>query len=303
MKKNAVLIFGRFNPPTKGHEKLFRTAMAMGSRTDADTIVFLSNTQDEKNPLTRQEKARYIKRSIPELVIGPAEVRNPAAMLTWAKQTGYERVIMLAGDDRLEGYNRLVASWGKNETPPKMPVKVVALSRIGHMDAVRVSGTAARAMARRGDVAGLQNILISGAATPVIAAEIVKKLQRRLGVQERANMVIKGFRSWLLSEAEGDPPPGTKMKNQDRDPKDTKLPDEPPKEGEQNPPSPPTGPPPAPKPKPPIPPFPVDATEDDGRVGADRPENQAKLVIHPPVRMKTGMINKLKMIQQQNATY
>ena len=301
--KRAVLIFGRFNPPTKGHEKLFRSALEIGKRDHADTVVFLSNTQDAKNPLMPAEKARYIKQSIPDLTIGPSTVRNPVQMLTWAKGVGYEQVIVLVGNDRVDSYTQLVTSWRRTEQPPKMSVSVVALSRIGHMDASLVSGTRARILARRGDVAGLQNILISGAATPAIAAQIVRKLQDRLGVQERTHMVIKGFRSWLR-EAEGDPPPGTDMKKPDRDPKDTKLPDEPPKEGEQNPPIPPqaSGAP-KPKPVPSVPPLPVDATEDDGRVKADREENQAKLVIHPPVRMRSSMITKFKMLKQQNDTY
>ena len=55
---SAAFVFGRFNPPTLGHKKLFDQL-----KTVSDVrFVFVSHTQDKKkNPLYHDEKIKYMK--------------------------------------------------------------------------------------------------------------------------------------------------------------------------------------------------------------------------------------------------
>ena len=58
----AVFTFGRFNPPTIGHEKLLKVVANTASKEGADEYVFPSHSQDaKKNPLTNDQKVVFMK--------------------------------------------------------------------------------------------------------------------------------------------------------------------------------------------------------------------------------------------------
>ena len=46
--KTAVFVFGRFNPPTIGHEKLLNALTATAQREGGTALVYTSSTQDAK---------------------------------------------------------------------------------------------------------------------------------------------------------------------------------------------------------------------------------------------------------------
>lgn len=51
--KTAVFAFGRFNPPTIGHEKLINAVIAVTQREGGTAFIYGSHTQDSrKNPLS-----------------------------------------------------------------------------------------------------------------------------------------------------------------------------------------------------------------------------------------------------------
>ena len=57
--KTAVFSFGRFNPPTIGHELLINKVSKVASRNRADAFIFPSGSQDaKKNPLDYAEKIK-----------------------------------------------------------------------------------------------------------------------------------------------------------------------------------------------------------------------------------------------------
>ena len=64
--EGAVVTFGRFNPPTTGHEKLLKSASAE-SRTGADLRIYPSRTVDsKKNPLQPGTKIEYMQKMFPD---------------------------------------------------------------------------------------------------------------------------------------------------------------------------------------------------------------------------------------------
>ena len=61
-RSTAVFAFGRFNPPTIGHQKLLDKVMDMTKQVNGKGYVFLSQKQNNKtDPLTFKEKQDYIK--------------------------------------------------------------------------------------------------------------------------------------------------------------------------------------------------------------------------------------------------
>jgi len=64
-KKEVVFTFGRFNPPTTGHEKLMNklASVAIGS----NYRVYASHSQDaKKNPLQYDEKVKIMRKMFPK---------------------------------------------------------------------------------------------------------------------------------------------------------------------------------------------------------------------------------------------
>ena len=63
----AVFTFGRFNPPTTGHEKLLKVLMNTASKQRGDYYVFMSHSQDKKkNPLSQDQKMMFMKLMFPK---------------------------------------------------------------------------------------------------------------------------------------------------------------------------------------------------------------------------------------------
>jgi len=60
-EKTAVMAFGRFNPPTVGHEKLIQKVKAVSDEHGASGHVFASHTElKSKDPLPQAAKIGYL---------------------------------------------------------------------------------------------------------------------------------------------------------------------------------------------------------------------------------------------------
>ena len=69
-RATAVFAFGRFNPPTIGHEKLLDKVKAMTKQVNGKGFLFLSHKQNNKtDPLSFKEKQDYLKLFYPDLAI------------------------------------------------------------------------------------------------------------------------------------------------------------------------------------------------------------------------------------------
>ena len=65
-KDSIVLAWGRFNPPTTGHEKLINTVVAQARKRGADYRIYPTKSEDpKKNPLTFKEKVRFMRKMFP----------------------------------------------------------------------------------------------------------------------------------------------------------------------------------------------------------------------------------------------
>ena len=181
LKPSVVMTFGRFNPPTKGHEKLFKTIMALATKTNASPVIFASSTQDDKkNPLSHKEKTSYIQSALPSLSVGPETVRTIPDALTWVQKNKVTSVVIFVGGDRLPEFERLVKSWqAKNDPENGLTITVKGIPREGAMDPSLVSGTAARKFAMAGDDAALKNVLITGLTSSQVK-EIAEKIRQRI---------------------------------------------------------------------------------------------------------------------------
>jgi len=116
-RATAVFAFGRFNPPTIGHQKLLDKVIAMTKQVNGKGYVFLSQKQNNKtDPLTFKEKQDYMKMFYPQLAIGDAGVKTIIQALQKIQAEGRTRIVMIAGSDRVMEFQKLLNQYNGKPT-------------------------------------------------------------------------------------------------------------------------------------------------------------------------------------------
>ena len=108
-----TIVFGRFNPPTVGHEKLL--SMAKRASAGGDFKVYPSRSQDaKKNPLDPDMKVGFMKKMFPdyeENIINDPDMRTIFDVLTTANEDGYGNVNIVVGSDRQAEFENLAQKY------------------------------------------------------------------------------------------------------------------------------------------------------------------------------------------------
>ena len=106
---SVTLVFGRFNPPTVGHQKLLSTAAGVAS--GSELRVYPSRSQDpKKNPLDPSTKVKYMKQMFPkyeESIIDDDKMKTIFDVLVAADEDGFNDVTIVVGADRLGEFKNL----------------------------------------------------------------------------------------------------------------------------------------------------------------------------------------------------
>jgi methyl-accepting chemotaxis protein len=110
-KQTAVIVWGRFNPPTIGHEVVFKGASDIAKRENADFFIIPTKTVDkQKNPLTFEEKTTYINKIFPEYGNNILTDPNIKTIFQAAKEInnkGYKNIKVIVGADRKADFETL----------------------------------------------------------------------------------------------------------------------------------------------------------------------------------------------------
>jgi hypothetical protein len=108
MMSKITFAFGRFNPPTIGHEVLMNKAKAVGGK---DYYIYVSKSQDKKkNPLSYIDKIKYLKKIFPvhKSHIADTPARTAIDVAVQLSSEGYTDLIMIAGSDRVGEFQKLL---------------------------------------------------------------------------------------------------------------------------------------------------------------------------------------------------
>ena len=112
-KGTLTVAFGRFNPPTTGHEKLLNTVAS--SSDDNDYVIIPSRSQDKKkNPLDPDMKVSVMKQMFPqhsEKIINDPGNKTIFDILKRAHNDGYAGVRIVGGADRQKEFDKLVNNY------------------------------------------------------------------------------------------------------------------------------------------------------------------------------------------------
>ena len=112
-KGTLTIAFGRFNPPTTGHEKLLDTVAT--SSDDGDYVIVPSRSQDnKKNPLDADTKVSIMRQMYPkhsEKIVNDPANRTIFDVLKKAHMDGYTNVRIIGGGDRVKEFENLSGNY------------------------------------------------------------------------------------------------------------------------------------------------------------------------------------------------
>lgn len=112
-KGTLTIAFGRFNPPTTGHEKLLNTVST--SSDDGDYIIVPSRSQDKKkNPLDPDTKVSIMRQMFPqhsEKIVNDPANKTIFDVLKKAHMDGYSNVRIIGGADRVKEFEKLTGNY------------------------------------------------------------------------------------------------------------------------------------------------------------------------------------------------
>ena len=107
----VVVVFGRFNPPTIGHQKLLDRASKEANKRGYELRIYPSRSQDaKKNPLTPQMKISYMRQMFPDYsdnIVDDKGAKTIFNVLTGANEEGHANMIIMVGQDRLSEFQGL----------------------------------------------------------------------------------------------------------------------------------------------------------------------------------------------------
>ena len=108
-----TVVFGRFNPPTAGHERLLQQAEKVAA--GGDLKIYPSRTVDsKKNPIDPDMKVSYMRKMFPnfeEQIQNDAEMRSIFNVLVTAAEEGYTGINIVVGADRLGEFENLATKY------------------------------------------------------------------------------------------------------------------------------------------------------------------------------------------------
>ena len=146
MSNDITVVFGRFNPPTIGHEKLLQAAEKAAQ--GGDFKIYPSRTQDpKKNPLDPDMKVSYMRKMFPkyeEQIVNDAEMISIFNVLTTAYEDGYKNVNIIVGADRQAEFENLANKYNKDLYDFKQ-IRVISAG-VRDADAEGVEGMSASKM-------------------------------------------------------------------------------------------------------------------------------------------------------------
>ena len=111
--ETVTLVFGRFNPPTVGHEKLLQGAKGVAG--NGELRIYPSRSEDpQKNPLDPDTKTNMMKKMFPDYeknIVNDADVKTIFDALKIADKEGYSDVQIVVGSDRVAEFDSLAQKY------------------------------------------------------------------------------------------------------------------------------------------------------------------------------------------------
>ena len=113
VRKDIAFTFGRFNPPTAGHEKLLN-AVKDHSKGGPYRIYVSPSHDNKKNPLPPREKIGHMREMFPKHARAIASDHDAANILQVCSKLydqGYSEITVVVGSDRVDEFSTLLKKY------------------------------------------------------------------------------------------------------------------------------------------------------------------------------------------------
>ena len=193
-KGTLTIAFGRFNPPTTGHEKLLDTVAT--SSDDGDYVIVPSRSQDKKkNPLDADMKVSAMQQMFPkhkDKIVNDVANRTIFDVLKKAHTDGYTNIRIVGGSDRVGEFEKLTGTYnGKLYNFDNIEVRSAGNRDADSDDVSGMSASKQRKAAAENDFEGF----LRGVPT-----SMNKKMAKNLFNNVRKGMNIKeGWNLWQIA--------------------------------------------------------------------------------------------------------
>jgi len=189
-KGTLTVAFGRFNPPTTGHEKLLNQVSK--SSDEDDYIIVPSRSQDaKKNPLDADSKVGIMRQMFPkhsEKIVNDPANRTIFDVLKKAHNDGYTGVRVVGGADRQKEFDKLVNTYnGKLYKFDKVEVVSAGDRDPDADDVTGMSASKQRKAAAEGDLKSFMKGIPSTMEKKA-AEDLYKNIRKAMQIKEGWNL-------------------------------------------------------------------------------------------------------------------
>jgi hypothetical protein len=108
----VVVSFGRFNPPTTGHEKVIEKVKTVAGT--APFRVYPSHSVGPKDPLPHTKKIAYMRKMFPKYkknIVADTSAKTIIHIAEKLYKEGFDEMIMVAGSDRVKEFDTLLQKY------------------------------------------------------------------------------------------------------------------------------------------------------------------------------------------------
>ena len=185
-KGTLTIAFGRFNPPTTGHEKLLDTVAS--SSDEDDYMIVPSRSQDKKkNPLDADTKVSVMQKMFPKhknKIVNDANNRTIFDVLKKAHNDGYANVRIVGGGDRVKEFDKLANDYnGKLYQFDNVEVMSAGDRDPDSDDVTGMSASKRRKAAAEGDIKAFMKG-VPKSLSQKDAEELFKKIRSAMNIKE-----------------------------------------------------------------------------------------------------------------------
>ena len=157
LNDTAVVSWGRFNPPTIGHEVVFKFGNEFAKQNKGDFFIVPSKTVDnQKNPLTIQEKISYLNKIFPEYnsnITNSSQINTIIEVAKHFSSKGYKNFKLIVGSDRKSHFEEVLNKYNNKDYKFNSIEIISAGERLDEGEgAASMSASKMRAAAIEGDI-------------------------------------------------------------------------------------------------------------------------------------------------------
>ncbi len=152
--KNVVFAFGRFNPPTIGHQLLVNKVATIAKLSGATPVIYVSGSNDNhRNPLDVATRIKYLTKMWPNItwLAGTGDANTLFKALTRINRKFNGDLTVVAGSDRLQEFQKIKSYNGLDYTFRNINIMSAGDRDPDDDGAAGMSGTKMRAAAFNND--------------------------------------------------------------------------------------------------------------------------------------------------------